>query len=629
MDRGQKETDKILKEVEKRINKEYAQAEKEIESKLNDYLRRFEIKDKKWQEWVESGKKTQAEYDRWRIGQMAVGERWSDQKDMIARELANVNNTAKALTKASAADVYAQNHNYATYEVEKGAKINTGYNLYSKESVAKLMTEDPDVLPAPGKKISQAIAEGKAIKWDRQKLQSVMMQGILQGDSIPNLATRLAESVGESDRKAAIRNARTMATRAQNAGRVDAHKRAEEMGVEMLNMWLATFDNRTRTSHRHLDHQTVPVGEDFENGLEYPGDPKGDDEEVYNCRCSLRGVVKGLEPRAYKYRDTAVVGMSYDEWLDAKPKSQDILHQEKVGEAMRRKHIREYMGHGGDVVPTQSNQNSTNNTENSGIIYVESEAHKKLMMNINGLDKPIEYNPVKPLTSQLTEAEIIERISGGDMTKGSCSSLTYAYIGNKHGLDVRDFRGGKSQDFFSQTRNANLINELDGVKNQTFYLQKEASDLAKKLKELDLEKGKEYRLACGRHAAIIRNTDNGYEYLELQSNEKSGWRSFTKKTSYKVERGEDGIKLVPDEKDCTMSEKLYERFGCRKTKSDRPILGDDGKLLLDKDGKMVFGERVDLTEVDSFKGNKDFEDILGYINTDESKQKKGASGGEK
>lgn len=342
MDRGQKETEKILKEVEKKINKEYSQAKKEVEAKLQDYFRRFEIKDKKWQEWVENGTKTQAEYDKWRIGQMAVGERWAEQKEIIANELLHANKTAKALTKSSAADIYAQNHNYATYEVEKEAKVDTSYTLYSKESVGRLMTEDPDVLPAPGKKVSKAIAEGKAMRWDKQKLQSVMMQGILQGDSIPHLATRLAEAVGDSDRKAAIRNARTMATRAQNAGRVDAHKRAEDMGIEMVNMWLATFDDRTRTSHRHLDHQTAPVGEDFENGLEYPGDPKGDPEEIYNCRCSLRGVVKGLEPRAYKYRDTSAVDMSYDEWLDAKPVSRDIEHQDKVGEAMRRKHIAEY-----------------------------------------------------------------------------------------------------------------------------------------------------------------------------------------------------------------------------------------------------------------------------------------------
>lgn len=345
MDLGQKETERILKELEAKINKEYATAIDDIEETLNDYLRRFEIKDKTWQKWVEDGKKTPEEYQKWRMGQMAVGERWSAQKEKIALELVHANETAKAMAGGAAADIYAQNFNFATYKVEQDAEIDTSFTLYSKESVKKLMVDDPDVLPAPGKKVSKKIAEGKAVRWDRQKLQSVMIQGILQGDSIPRLATRLANAVGDSDRKAAIRNARTMATRAQNAGRADAHKRAETMGVEMVNMWLATFDDRTRTSHRHLDHKTVPVGEDFENGCEYPGDPKGAPEEIYNCRCAMRGVVKGLEPKAYKYRDTSAVGMSYDEWLDAKPQSQDILSQERKGEAVRRKHINEYRGH--------------------------------------------------------------------------------------------------------------------------------------------------------------------------------------------------------------------------------------------------------------------------------------------
>lgn len=344
MDRGQKETERILKDLEKKINKEYATATKEIEEKLTDYFKRFETKDKKWQGWVKDGKKTEEEYKKWRMGQFAVGEKWSQQKEEIARDMVNAGEVAKAMSQGAAADIYAHNHNYATYELERGAKIDTGYTLYSKSSVARLMKDDPEVLPPPGRKVKKAIAEGKAIRWNRQKLQSVMIQGLLQGDSIPHLATRLAEAVGDSDRKASIRNARTMATRAQNAGRVDAHKRAEDMGVEMMNMWLATFDNRTRTSHRYLDHKTVPVGEDFKNGCEYPGDPKGEPEEIYNCRCSLRGVVKGLEPRAYKYRDTSVVGMSYDEWLEAKPEPRNILHQEEVGEGMRRKHIREYRG---------------------------------------------------------------------------------------------------------------------------------------------------------------------------------------------------------------------------------------------------------------------------------------------
>ena len=112
-----------------------------------------------------------------------------------------------------------------------------------------------------GRRVKGLITQGKAVAWDMQKLQSVMVQGILQGDSIPHLATRLAKGVGESDRKAAIRNARTMATGAQNAGRVAAYARADELGVEMEQMWIATLDDRTRHSHRYMDGETRPVGE--------------------------------------------------------------------------------------------------------------------------------------------------------------------------------------------------------------------------------------------------------------------------------------------------------------------------------------------------------------------------------
>ena len=342
MDRGQKETEKLLKEVEERINREYAQAVAEMEDKLNDYFRRYEIKDKTWQRWVDEGKKTESEYQEWRKGQLAVGQRWQDQRDALAHDLANTNEIANSIIRGYAPEVYATNHNFATYEIEKDAKVDTSYTLYSRESVERLIRDNPDVLPPVGKKVAKDIAEGRAVKWNNKQLQSVMLQGILQGDSIPNLATRLADTVGDRNRKAAIRNARTMATMAQNAGRVDAYKRAQDKGVDLEQMWIATMDNRTRHSHRWLDGETRPVGEAFSNGCEYPADPKGDPAEIYNCRCTLRGVVKGLERRAYKDRDTSAVNMSYDEWLKAKPKYNPITLPEEKAKAIKRSYINEY-----------------------------------------------------------------------------------------------------------------------------------------------------------------------------------------------------------------------------------------------------------------------------------------------
>jgi len=59
------------------------------------------------------------------------------------------------------------------------------------------------------------------------------------------------------------------------------------MGIEMQKQWMATHDGRTRHSHRDIDGETIPIEEEFGNGLMFPADPDGPPEEVYNCRCTL------------------------------------------------------------------------------------------------------------------------------------------------------------------------------------------------------------------------------------------------------------------------------------------------------------------------------------------------------
>lgn len=345
MDRGQQETERILKSIEKRINHEYATAMREIEDELSVYFAKFEKKDETWRRWVASGERTKEEYQQWRIGQMAVGRRWADQKESIAKQLVETSKTSLGFVRKYSPEIYAENFNYSTYQVEHMAGINTPFTLYSKVSVNNLVEKNPDIAPPVGKKLAAEIAEGKAIKWNKQQVQSVMIQGILQGDSIPKLATRLATKVSDKNRKASIRNARTLATGVQNVGRVDSYKRAQDMGVDLEQMWMATMDNRTRHSHRWLDGEVRPVGEAFSNGCEYPADPKGDPAEIYNCRCSLRGVVKGLQPKARQYRDTSTVGgMSYDEWRNAKAKSQKITNPDEAARLAKQGYLDEYRG---------------------------------------------------------------------------------------------------------------------------------------------------------------------------------------------------------------------------------------------------------------------------------------------
>ena len=136
--------------------------------------------------------------------------------------------------------------------------------------------------------------------------------------------------------------------------------------------------------------------------------------------------------------------------------------------------------------------------------------------------------------------------------------------------------------------------ELPGVKGSIIKVQKQAGDAAKIISSL--EPGKEYYLAVGKHAAIVRVTEQGAEYLELQSAIENGWMPFNRYGS--------------------MIETLRKRFGCRKT-VDKKNIG--GKTF-------VFEKSVILMEVESFKGNKEFQEILGFINTAIGEQQKGAKG---
>ena len=132
-----------------------------------------------------------------------------------------------------------------------------------------------------------------------------------------------------------------MATSAYNGGKMDAFKRAKALGIDMKVRWRATFDNRTRDSHRALDGETVEVGQAFSNGLTFPCDmsflnnlKSGGNEKVinfskgcretYNCRCTIQGVSGRLESRAIKYRSNAAVGISYEDWKKGHKYADDV-----------------------------------------------------------------------------------------------------------------------------------------------------------------------------------------------------------------------------------------------------------------------------------------------------------------
>lgn len=194
----------------------------------------------------------------------------------------------------------------------------------------------------------------------------------------------------------------------------------------------------------------------------------------------------------------------------------------------------------------------------------------------------IAFNPVQAYDKTPSEMAIIEKLGGGDKTSGSCSSVAFAYVGNKNGLDVTDFRGGGSQMIFSRSGNIEQIIKMVGGETATDNSDFKSANALLRL----MEEGKEYYLGAGKHAAIVRLKDGHYEYLELQSATKNGWHPL-----------DDSV--------------LKNRFGCAKTH----------KLGRDK-----FQVPSYMAEVESFKDNREFRELLGYINTQTDKQQKGAGG---
>lgn len=560
-DEGFKESEKLLNDLEKKIHKEYTQASKEMADKTTAYFNRFKAKDEEKREQYEKGQITKKEYTEWRQRQMATGKRYIAMRDTLAADLTNTDKIAMKMVNQALPDVYALNMNYGTFQIEKDSKINTSFTLYNHAAVERLIKDNPKLLPSPKVDIP------KDFRWNQQHIQSAITQGILQGKSIPEIAKNLQRVTG-MDENAAIRNARTAMTGAQNAGRLDSIKRAQARGIGVKKGWLSILDNVTRDSHVDLDGEVVEPDKTFSNGLMYPGDPSGRPEEVYNCRCRLTTEYDKYKTdwSNPKNRNTTKLGaVSYIAWK-TKHKQMDAKSASKVAqESMEPENL--------------------------------SNAYKKYIdENVNKYYN-IEYKEPELLDKELSDDEIIEKIAGGDMTEGSCASLSYAYIANKQcGLDVYDFRDGDSRKLFS--RNALVIERLMADKVDFQFVKKEARDVAKAIQAIEI--GKEYRLVTGRHAAMIRKTEKGLEYLELQSATSNGWKPFEYTQKYTF------LGKEMEEKH-TIADTLYERFGCRKT--------TQGSYWM--------------VEAETYKDNADFKNMMGFINTAPDKQKKGASGHER
>lgn len=318
-DIGHKLTDELLKALERDIKGEYETAVEEMQKKLEDYLEQTEAQRRVQEELYKAGKITKKEYADWCFRHEMVGKRWEEMRNVLAEDMHKANEIALQMTKGKMADVYALNANYATYQIEKQG-IDIGFTLYNHDTAEYLLGDQRQLMPKPSTKKALEIAANKDMQWNMRKIQSAVLQGVLQGESPYKVAERL-EKVGQMNYNSAVRYARTMTTSAQNAGRYEAYERAKSVGVDLVIEWQATLDNRTRHDHRMMHGQRRAVGEPFDTPdgyrIYYPADCTGNSDapqgEIWNCRCTLVSWVQGFEGDTVK-ESPVMKGMTFEEW---------------------------------------------------------------------------------------------------------------------------------------------------------------------------------------------------------------------------------------------------------------------------------------------------------------------------
>ena len=338
MDWAHEWTDEQIEALERRFDRAYSQAAREMREKLDTFLSDYARRNAQWMRDIHDSKATSEEWDAWKRDMATDRQFISGMVEQLSRDATRTNQLAFDMINDALPSVAAENANFAAYGIESRIGYDThSFDLVDQSTIRRMMGLGDDgqilheVIPqgetpnVPWQSVRVDMDTAKDVRWNRQKFNALLTQSILQGESIPNTAKRLGTALNMG-KNMATRAARTAMTAAENAGRTDSYQRAKRIGIDLEQQWMATLDMRTRHSHRQLDGQHVPVGEKFKiDGveLEFPGDPTAPGEYVWNCRCTLVAWFPDIENEGPKRFSRLPKNMTYEDWKSGKRDEQN------------------------------------------------------------------------------------------------------------------------------------------------------------------------------------------------------------------------------------------------------------------------------------------------------------------
>jgi SPP1 gp7 family putative phage head morphogenesis protein len=292
-----KQLDRVLNRGEKQTIDAFKQALKEIREELSNTFERY----------AKEGALTQEIMNKYnRLGKLEAA---------VVEKLNSALNRSDRVLMATQITAYSEAFNRYMYAVSKEINFDIDFVLLRKETVKEAV-----------KNPLEKIAKDRLKFLGRQRVRRAIKQGIIRGDSYPQMARTIRGAINGTTNDA-LRIVRTEGQRAAVRGQQKQAETVREKGIEIKEIWDASLDSRTRPEHGRMDGKEAKehngemmfyspdVG--WIAGPVQSGVPSFD----INCRCRVRmqtGEAPATRRAGDKGQREVIPYKTYSEWAKAK-----------------------------------------------------------------------------------------------------------------------------------------------------------------------------------------------------------------------------------------------------------------------------------------------------------------------
>lgn len=235
------------------------------------------------------------------LAEMSKYNRLTAIEKRIAEIMGEVYSRGGKLVNRLTKDVYQAAFYRHEWAVAQGVGADISFGLLNPKAIEAVV----------GNPMAKIALEGMKDNGLR-KIKREITQGLIRGDSYPKMASAI-KGAFDTDARDTLRIVRTEGQRAMNQGIKEAYEEAEAQGVDIIQVWDASLDTRTRPDHAALDGVEGRKGGGYDVAWHFPSGGwspspgnSGIAKQDINCRCRLVGKIRGYEPKSRRIRDEGV-----------------------------------------------------------------------------------------------------------------------------------------------------------------------------------------------------------------------------------------------------------------------------------------------------------------------------------